>query len=196
MVSNSDTSNAEEEHNFTLTPLCPGGENNRQLFISLLVSVEELLREIKQALQLEHNKLAQRWEGFQGSMLCDKAITSWLTGTASILFFYSTLLSTECMNITLLKAPKKLFAALECTPSLHIPMLSYCSGTFPFHTFLFLFFFFSCKGMCFILHNRSWHTARSLVLSSPIFLGEIWCFCRQECMLNASRWSHYSLLFL
>lgn len=36
------------------------GGNNRQLFISLLVSVEELLREIKQALQLEHNKLLER----------------------------------------------------------------------------------------------------------------------------------------
>lgn len=59
-----------------LTPSYPSGRNNRRLFISLLVSVEELQGEIKQALQLEHNKPAQRCEGFQGSMLCDKAITS------------------------------------------------------------------------------------------------------------------------
>lgn len=74
-----DTSNAQERDIFILTPSYPSGRNNRRLFISLLVSVEELQREIKQALQLEHNKLAQRCEGFQGSMLCDKAITSWLT---------------------------------------------------------------------------------------------------------------------
>lgn len=59
-----------------LPPTYASGENNRQLFISLLVCVDELLREINQALQLNHNKLAQHLEGFQGSMLCDKAITS------------------------------------------------------------------------------------------------------------------------
>lgn len=60
MVPSSDTSSTKEVDNFTLTPSHPSGGNNRQLFISLLVSVEELLREIKQALQLKHNKLAQR----------------------------------------------------------------------------------------------------------------------------------------
>lgn len=75
-VPNSDTSITKEWDNFILPPTYASGENNRQLFISLLVCVDELLKEINQALQLNHNKLAQHLEGFQGSMLCDKAITS------------------------------------------------------------------------------------------------------------------------
>lgn len=45
MVPNSDTSHAEEEDNFILTPSHHSGGNNRQLFISLLVSVQELQRD-------------------------------------------------------------------------------------------------------------------------------------------------------
>lgn len=50
MVPTSDTSSTKEGDNFMLTPSHPSGGNNRQLFISLLVSVGELQREIKQAL--------------------------------------------------------------------------------------------------------------------------------------------------
>lgn len=151
------------------------------------MSVRELQREIKQALQLKHNELVQLWEGFQGSMLCDKAITSWLTGTLPIPFFFTTLLSAEY-------AVSEYYLALlhYSAPSLLssvIVMLLFLS------TYISLSPFFFNKGMFFILHNRSWRIARSLVLSPPIFLGEIRCFCRQECMLTASRCSHYILLF-
>lgn len=172
MVSSSDTSSAEEGNNFMLTPSHPSAESNRPLFISLLVSVEELLWEIKQALQLKHNKLAQHWEGSQGSMLCDKAIIIWHTGARSIPFFFKTLLSAEYMSSEyyLAESSEKAF---YCTP-VHPVFISQCAVIV---LVLFLsahvsFSFFFYKGMCFILHYRSWHLARSLVLSPPIFLVE------------------------
>lgn len=198
MVPSCDTSCAEEGNNFMITPSHPSGQNNRQLFISLLVSGEELLREIKQALQLKHNKLlAQCWKGFPASLPCDEAVTSWLIGTRSVPFLYHDIVQRRIYLVWILlhSELRKGFLLHVSAPFLHFPMLCKSSGTFPFWTFFTFSFFYT--GICFILHNRSWHIARSLVfLSPPIFLVEIWCFCRQECKLNGSRCSHYIMLFL
>lgn len=64
-----------------LTPRIPVGK-----IIGSCLS--KVLREIKQALQLKHNKLAQHREGFQGSMRRDKAITSRRRGAPSVLILF------------------------------------------------------------------------------------------------------------
>lgn len=143
--------------NFILTPSHPSGGNNRQLFISLLVSVEKLLREIKAGSSAEAQWTGPALTGLQGLPgLCDKADSQALPP------FLSFFRHCQAQNIWMLPSWKlrKSFSLHYSAPSLYFQVLNYYSGNFPFQIFS---LFYKC--MCFILRNWAWHIARSLVLN-------------------------------